>query len=192
MNLSSSVPPEWREARGHPATVLAFRGVFEQQLLVALQRSLDQRLAALQIDRELAETVHDVLVEQVQNIVQHGSPAKRSATAGVPPLPFCLVRQTDPENERSAGTFEISAGNPLATAQLRRMEVLVEELNGMTPEQLRNLFQKTGRSGRLREDNSSQLGLVQMARKSHAPLHVESHSIPEIPELDYFILSVQV
>lgn len=186
MSLNPDIPLEWRSALAHPATVLAFRGVFDQQVLVALQQSLAQRLKTLRIDQERAEAVHDVLVEQIQNIVQHGSAERRSDAAEAPPLPFCLVRQI------GATRFEVSAGNPLATAQLRKMEVQIEELNGMTPEQLRNLFQKTGRSGRLREDNSSQLGLVQMARKSDAPIQIESHSIPELPEMDYFILSVQV
>lgn len=169
--------------------VLAFSGLLDQTILVSLTESLNARLSAMGVPTDRIHTIHEILVEQVQNVLHHSEPAQGTATleSSRHLLPgVCLVRHN------GAKRFEVSTGNIVSAERFGELTDMVEELNGMTPEQLTVLFQSTGKKGRLRPNSSSRLGLVQMARKSSAPLRVDARPCTEDDSYYYFILSVQV
>lgn len=164
-----------------PRVVLAFSGLLDQRILVSLSESLSNRLAALNVSEDRAHAVHEVLVEQVQNVLHHGDPG-----AGGPAAGMCLVLR-----DGDLG-FEVSTGNFVSKPRFRELEQFVEELNGMTPEQLTGRFHATGKQGRMRSDGSSRLGLLQMARKSRSPLRVSGRAFTDDATRYYYILTVQV
>ena len=163
--------------------MLAFSGCFDQKILVALNESLAARLNQAGVPTDKTHLVQEILIEQAQNVLQHSGASGQNA--GVR-RGFCIVKRTG-ENR-----FEISTGNIVPEPKLRRLVESVEELNGMTPEQLTGLFQNTGKNGRLRPNRTSGLGLIQMARKSAAPLRVQTRPADVARAMHYFILTVQV
>jgi hypothetical protein len=165
--------------------VLAFSGLMDQGVLVSLTDSLDARLSRMGVADDRTHGIREVLVEQVQNVLHHREPtAKQGRDDAVSGM--CLVRRTGRQ------VFEVSTGNVVTAERFGELQRAVEELNGMTPEQLTGRFQSIGKQGRLRPDGSSRLGLLQMARKSRAPLRIVGRPIPDDATRSYFILTVQV
>ncbi|MCR9140909.1 MAG: SiaB family protein kinase [bacterium] len=183
--IEHDLPEDFALALGDDSIVLGYKGLLDQRVLVALTESLDARLAAQAVPADRIHTVHEVLVEQVQNVLNHGEHNSGTANDALTPG-MCLVRHD------ASGNFEVSTGNRVSEARYHELQRQVEDLNGMTPEQLTGLFQSTGRQGRLRPDSSSRLGLLQMARKSRTPLRIVGRPLRDDAPGYYFILTVQV
>lgn len=162
-----SLPQFYRELR-EQNIVLAFLGVFSQEIMVECKKILTDRQA---IDRNCLLILTSVFVELTENILKYSTERElrdgRERGVGI-----VVVRETGEQ-------FTVFSGNRAAHGEGSRIKDRCAELNGMGKEQLREAYRQQRRESLKEGASGAGLGLIEIARRSSGPVGCEIEVIDE-------------
>ncbi len=149
-----------RETYNQKDILLCFNGPFSQGLIEEIGNALKHHLQNEAASTSSALDVFAVYIELAQNIreyscVQDYDEMESSAT--------CVV------GRNRAGRYEISAGNVVEPEDAEKICERVRELSQLDKAQLKAIYKERLRAPR-DENESAGLGLIDIARKSSAPM----------------------
>ncbi len=122
-----------------------------------------------------------IMVECVQNVYHHQlkpEPNGKMFESGI------LVSNDD------KGNYRIVSGNYIANNSIDALREKIENMNAMSPEQLRAFYQESLSVAELSEKGGAGLGILDMARKSKMPLEYDFVSVDE--NYSFFILAIAI
>lgn len=161
--------------------ILVYQRDFTQETTKSILATAERNLDASGEDPGIKRKVFNVMVESLQNIVKHSDKIINAGTV-CHTASFLISRESD--------RYSIMSGNLIHKTRVTRLKEILEHINDLDKEGLKDLYKEIIRSNTLSEKGGAGLGFVDMIKKSGEKLHSE---FPEISkEYCLFCLKVNV
>jgi hypothetical protein len=159
--------------------VLSYSGELSQEMMGSLMNTVEQDLIENEPDKKVKKKVFNVLVESLQNLFHHASSISKSET---PKGMVIVVNQTD--------YYAILTGNYIMSNQQAALKKRIEDVNGMTKEELKTEYQRILQNGTLSEKGGAGLGIIDLARRTRE--QIDCKFVDNNSDKIFFSLKVKV
>ncbi len=159
---------------------LVYEGEITHEITKAFTSLAEKKLENEQESSSVQRKVFHVMVECLQNIskhadVDHNSPyAKRG---------IFMIYRTEQE-------YAVITGNMVEKSRQEGLKELLDKINSMTKEELKEMYKKQIREGSLSDKQGAGLGLIDIARKTGEKL--DYHFIDVDDNYVFFILTTHI
>lgn len=154
-----------------------YRGYFSDEVIDHILVLVERQLEFNGESHKIRKKAYNIMVEGLQNITRHQSNAESDVEKiGI----FCLKKI----NNR----YYITTGNQVGNKDVIKLVSMLDKLNGMNKEELRNYYVELLNNGSFSEKGGAGIGLVDMARKSESKLYYNFKSVDT--ENQFFYLKI--
>lgn len=168
----------YKSMKAHEIT-LVYEGEITHQITKAFTSLTESNMAKEEESNTVQKKVFHVMVECLQNISKHadsfGSDDFLFAGRGI-----FMVSKGDIE-------YHVTTGNVIENAKIEELSRILDHINVLDKEGLKQLYKTQMREGRLSEKGGAGLGFIDIARKTGRRLDYHFLSIDE--ETSFFILT---
>jgi len=168
----------YKSMKAHEIT-LVYEGEITHQITKAFTSLTESNMAKEEESNTVQKKVFHVMVECLQNISKHadsfGSDDFLFAGRGI-----FMVSKGDIE-------YHVTTGNVIENAKIDELSRILDHINVLDKEGLKQLYKTQMREGRLSEKGGAGLGFIDIARKTGRKLDYHFLSIDE--ETSFFILT---
>ncbi len=168
----------YKSMKAHEIT-LVYEGEITHQITKAFTSLTESNMAKEEESNTVQKKVFHVMVECLQNISKHadsfGSDDFLFAGRGI-----FMVSKGDVE-------YHVTTGNVIENAKIEELTRILDHINILDKEGLKQLYKTQMREGRLSEKGGAGLGFIDIARKTGRRLEFHFLSIDE--ENSFFILT---
>jgi len=168
----------YKSMKAHEIT-LVYEGEITHQITKAFTSLTESNMAKEEESNTVQKKVFHVMVECLQNISKHadsfGSDDFLFAGRGI-----FMVSKGDIE-------YHVTTGNVIENAKIEELSRILDHINVLDKEGLKQLYKTQMREGRLSEKGGAGLGFIDIARKTGKKLDYHFLSIDE--ETSFFILT---
>jgi len=168
----------YKSMKAHEIT-LVYEGEITHQITKAFTSLTESNMAKEEESNTVQKKVFHVMVECLQNISKHadsfGSDDFLFAGRGI-----FMVSKGDVE-------YHVTTGNVIENAKIEELTRILDSINMLDKEGLKQLYKTQMREGRLSEKGGAGLGFIDIARKTGRRLEYHFLSIDE--ETSFFILT---
>jgi hypothetical protein len=160
---------------------LVYEGEITHQITKAFTSLAENKMDSYSEDANMKKKVFHVMVECLQNLSKHAeeyTAVEGSVYSGNGI--FIVGRLGDDYRD-----YQILTGNAVETSKVPELKALLEKINQLDKEGLKELFKKQMREGSLSEKGGAGLGLIDIARKTGEKLE---YTFIDIDESSSFFL----
>lgn len=162
--------------------ILAYQGDVTQELTKAFSALATDSLEKEQADETVKRRVFHVIVEALQNLSKHSY----DSSTGDPAAPgtglLLLARLDD--------CYLLTTGNAVLKDKKEGLESMLNKINNMNEEELKEYYKKVLRENRLSEKGGAGLGFIDMAKKTKSKIPFQFIDLND--KTDFFIYQVQI
>lgn len=159
--------------------LLSYKGAVSSELLDCLLKLTGDKLHLLEGKKSLRKKVYTIVVEILQNIYHHVDPAFFESD-DMDSIAFVIGKEEE--------TFVIMAGNYVVNSKLDFLKSIIDELNSLTPDELKSRYRAALDRGTFSPKGGAGLGMLYIARKSGGRIEYAVHET----DLDYSFFSLKV
>ncbi|MGM0497035.1 MAG: SiaB family protein kinase [Bacteroidota bacterium] len=171
----------YRSMKAHEIT-LVYEGEITHQITKAFTSLTESNMAKEEESNTVQKKVFHVMVECLQNISKHadtfGSDDYIFAGKGI----FMV--------SKGKQDYHVTTGNVIENRKIEELTSMLEEINSLDKEGLKQLYKTQMREGRLSEKGGAGLGFIDIARKTGNKL--EYHFLPIDETSSFFLLSSSI
>jgi hypothetical protein len=171
----------YRSMKAHEIT-LVYEGEITHQITKAFTSLTESNMAKEEESNTVQKKVFHVMVECLQNISKHadtfGSDDYLFAGRGI----FMVSKGKE--------DYHVTTGNVIENRKIEELTDMLEEINSLDKEGLKQLYKKQMREGRLSDKGGAGLGFIDIARKTGNKL--EYHFLPIDETSSFFLLSSSI
>jgi len=166
--------------------ILSFKGHITKELMSSVYQIIDSRLDAIDEHPKKKKKVYNILVESLQNIYHHMDELQQEEDpehSTSRDAMFMIVRGED-------GIYKIHTGNYVLKSKCDLLQTRIDEINGMSPEELRAHYVDRLNTTELSAKGGAGLGIIDIARKSGNKLGYSFNPVSE--KFSFFSLIVSI
>lgn len=165
--------------------MLSFKGDITSELMTSILHIMESRLDNMNEEPKVKKKVYNVLVECLQNLYHH-----------IDEVPDVHVEKNN--SGRSAifmigigkQNYSIVTGNYMITEKVASFKERLERINGMSAEELKNLYKEILNNDQLSQKGGGGLGMIDIARKTGQKLNFNFVEIND--KYSFFSLNIKV
>jgi hypothetical protein len=161
---------------------LVYEGKVTHQITKAFIALAEAQMEENEEASRVQRTVFHVMVECLQNISRHADEfeTEESAYSG---RGIFMVSNTDQ-------AYCITTGNAIVNEKIPGLGEMLEEINALDEGELKNLYMKQMREGRLSDKGGAGLGFIDIRRKTGERL--DYHFLPVSDKISFFLLTTLI
>lgn len=171
----------YKSMKAHEIT-LVYEGEITHQITKAFTSLAESNMEKEDEPGSIQRKVFHVMVECLQNISKHAENISSSnylfSGRGI----FLVSKN---ENE-----YSITTGNAIDNDKIEELTQLLDTINKMSKEELKELYKKQIKEGRLSEKGGAGLGFIDIKRKTGREL--EYHFLPISENTSFFLLTSKI
>ncbi len=166
------------------AIVMSYKGAASGKLLDSIITVAQAKLTEIELKRSVKKRVFGVLVEVLQNIHHHfnNSNVHVHSQNGEDSIMFVFAKKD--------GNYSVTTGNYIADSEILPLKTRLEEINSMTPDQVKEKYREILKTGEISAKGGAGLGIIDIARKSGSKLQYEFRKHND--NLSFFSLTVTI
>ncbi len=168
----------YKSMKAHEIT-LVYEGEITHQITKAFTSLTESNMAKDDEPGTVQRKVFHVMVECLQNISKHADDFTSSdfmfSGRGI-----FLVSKGDNE-------YSVTTGNAVDNDRIEELTNMLESINRMNKDELKDLYKKQMKEGRLSEKGGAGLGFIDIKRKTGRDL--EYHFLPISDDTSFFLLT---
>jgi hypothetical protein len=168
----------YKSMKAHEIT-LVYEGEITHQITKAFTSLTESNMAKEDEPATVQRKVFHVMVECLQNISKHADDFTSSdflfSGRGI-----FLVSKGDNE-------YSVTTGNAVDNDRIEELTEMLESINKMNKEELKDLYKKQMKEGRLSDKGGAGLGFIDIKRKTGRDL--EYHFLPISDDTSFFLLT---
>ncbi|MBK8806679.1 MAG: hypothetical protein IPO21_08550 [Bacteroidales bacterium] len=160
---------------------LVYQGEITHQITKAFTSLTESNMALEEESNSVQKKVFHVMVECLQNISKHADPLSNEVSTvgrGV----FLVAKDKD--------EYLVTTGNVITKEKQAGLSEILERINGMDKEGLKDLYKQQIREGRLSDKGGAGLGFIDIVRKTGRNLEFNFLEIDE--KHAFFILTSKI
>lgn len=168
---------------------LVYEGEITHQITKAFTSLAENKMDSYSEDTSMKKKVFHVMVECLQNLSKHAEEYDTNVgvSSGYSGNGIFIVGRLGEENNQE---YHVITGNAVDNAKVPELKALLEKINQLDKDGLKELFKKQMREGSLSEKGGAGLGLIDIARKTGEKL--EYHFIEVDPSTSFFLLRTKI
>lgn len=168
---------------------LVYEGEITHQITKAFTSLAENKMDSYSEDTSMKKKVFHVMVECLQNLSKHAEEYDTNVgvNSGYSGNGIFIVGRLGEENNQE---YHVITGNAVDNAKVPELKALLEKINQLDKDGLKELFKKQMREGSLSEKGGAGLGLIDIARKTGEKL--EYHFIEVDPSTSFFLLRTKI
>lgn len=170
---------KWLTERG---IIFSFAGYLSEEMLTTLGNALKTRMALAETDSNVAKRVFSVFVEQVQNIIRYSS--ERVSSDAPPRLMSSGIVSVGHE----ADGFFVTCGNVVSGEAVEVLRARLEHLASLDRDQIKAFYREKLREPPEAESQGASIGLIEIARRSSAPIDFDITWTDEAHSHAFFVI----
>lgn len=164
---------------------LVYEGEITHQITKAFTSLAETNMDKLSEDTAVKKKVFHVMVECLQNLSKHAEEFEPSSGSYSGNGIF-IVGKLGEEN----GDYHIITGNSVDNSKVDDLKALLDKINELDRDGLKELFKKQMREGSLSEKGGAGLGLIDIARKTGEKLEYHFHQLDD--NNSFFLLRTRI
>jgi len=141
--------------------MLTFKGEVTFDLINSMLKIIESRLDMIEGDLKTRKKVYNVLVECLQNLVHHIDTIDPGEDASPYLSKTALLMITT-----SSDGYHVVTGNYILNDKIDKLKDWLDEINSVSPEELRELYKQILNNEKFSEKGTAGLGFIDIARKS--------------------------
>lgn len=157
---------------------LVYEGKITHQITKAFVSIAEAQMEEDQEAIRVQKTIFHVMVECLQNISRHADDHESANIFSGKGI-FMVSKNSD--------NYCVTTGNAILNEKIAALKEMIDEVNKLDESQLRNLYMKQMREGRLSEKGGAGLGFIDIRRKTGKKL--EYHFLPVSDKISFFMLT---
>ena len=161
---------------------LVYEGKVTHQITKAFialaEAQMEEHEEALKVQR----TVFHVMVESLQNISRHADEFE-SLESPYSGKGLFMVSYTDE-------AYCVTTGNAIMNDKILELKEMLEEVNAHSKEELKDMYMKQMKEGRLSDKGGAGLGFIDIRRKTGEKL--DFHFLPITDKISFFLLTTLI
>ncbi len=163
-----------KEMRNYKFT-LVYEGEITHQITKAFTSLAENRMDSYSEDASMKKKVFHVMVECLQNLSKHAEEHSALGDSLYSGNGIFIVGRLGDDNQ----DYHIMTGNAVENSKVTDLKALLEKINQLDKDGLKELFKKQMREGSLSEKGGAGLGLIDIARKTGEKLEYKFIDIDE-------------
>lgn len=166
---------------------LVYEGEITHQITKAFTSLAENKMDSYSEDTPMKRKVFHVMVECLQNLSKHAEEFETETlgTVGGNNGIFIVGRLGDDNQD-----YQIMTGNAVDNQKVPELKALLEKINQLDKDGLKELFKKKMREGSLSEKGGAGLGLIDIARKTGEKLEYNFEEIDN--KTSFFLLRTKI
>jgi hypothetical protein len=160
---------------------LVYEGKITHQITKAFVSLAEAQMEEDQEAIRVQRTVFHVMVECLQNISRHADDHESTNVFSGKGI-FMVSKDTD--------IYFVTTGNAIINEKIAALKKMIDEVNELNESELRNLYMKQMREGRLSEKGGAGLGFIDIRRKTGNKL--EYQFLPVSEKISFFMLTTTI
>lgn len=168
----------YKSMKAHEIT-LVYEGEITHQITKAFTSLTESNMAKDDEPNLVQKKVFHVMVECLQNISKH---AEEFSTNDYLFSGRGIFLVSKGENE-----YSVTTGNAVDNEKIPELKTLLDRINQLDKEELKEMYKKQMKEGRLSEKGGAGLGFIDIKRKTGRDL--EYHFLPITEDTSFFLLT---
>ena len=160
---------------------LVYDGEITHQITKAFTSLAESKMDSYSEDSSIKRKVFHVMVECLQNLSKHAEEYEFKDVRGKYGNGIFIVGKIGKEEKE----YQVITGNAVEKNRVPELRALLEKINQLDKEGLKELFKKQMREGSLSEKGGAGLGLIDIARKTGEKLE---YHFTEMDKNNYFFI----
>lgn len=166
---------------------LVYEGEITHQITKAFTSLAENKMDSYSEDISMKKKVFHVMVECLQNLSKHSEEHELRGKAGDSSgNGIFIVGRLGDNNEE----YHVITGNPVDKGRVPELKSLLEKINQLDKNGLKELFKKQMREGSLSDKGGAGLGLIDIARKTGEKLEYHFQDIDDASS--FFLLRTKI
>ncbi|MFP4289034.1 MAG: SiaB family protein kinase [Bacteroidota bacterium] len=141
---------------------LVYEGEITHQITKAFTSLAENKMDSYSEDASMKKKVFHVMVECLQNLSKHAEEYESAEGKGFVGNGIFIVGRLGEDN----ANYHVMTGNAVENNKVGDLKALLEKINQLDKDGLKELFKKQMREGSLSEKGGAGLGLIDIARKT--------------------------
>lgn len=163
--------------------MLSFKGDMSTDLLTSILQLIENKLDRFGESPKIKRRMFNILVECLQNLYHHIDAPPRTLDGKQRASVIVMIA-------KNLNGYSIITGNYVLNDNAEALKKRLEEINGMTAEEVKQLYKSVLADGKMSDKGGGGLGMIDIARKSGGKL--DYGFIPFDDGSTFFSLNVQV
>ncbi len=159
---------------------LVYFGEFSHEITKMFTSMAETDMEKNSEERSVQRRVYHVMVETLQNMNKHSDDLKDDASVGGGM--FIIGKKND--------VYYVITSNKVKREHKENLEMALNTVNNATLEELKDMYKKQIKEGRISEKGGAGLGLIDIARKTEEPLEYQFLQLDQ--DSFFFILKVEI
>jgi len=164
--------------------LLSFKGDITAELLTSILQIIESKMDNMQEEPKLRKKVYIVLVELLQNLYHHMDDPSLEEAAGE--MARTAIFMIGKENNH----YNVITGNYIKNDRVPILKKKMDEINSLTPEEVKEHYKRTLNNGQISEKGGGGLGMIDIARRTGKPLFYDFAPINDA--FSFFTLNVVI
>jgi len=162
--------------------MLSFKGEMSTELLTSILQIIENKLDRFGEPPRIKKRMFNIMVECLQNLHHHLSRPDVTRDKEIPSVIIMVAKNVT--------GYSIITGNFIEENEVDQLKGRLEEINGMTKEEIKAMYKTVLANGKMSEKGGGGLGMIDIARKSGEKL--DFGFIPFDNNKSFFSLNVKV
>ncbi|MFW5758973.1 MAG: SiaB family protein kinase [Bacteroidota bacterium] len=141
---------------------LVYEGEITHQITKAFTSLAENKMDSYSEDASMKKKVFHVMVECLQNLSKHAEEYESYTGKGFVGNGIFIVGRLGEDN----ADYHVMTGNAVENSKVGDLKALLEKINQLDKDGLKELFKKQMREGSLSDKGGAGLGLIDIARKT--------------------------
>ncbi len=165
---------------------LVYDGEITHQITKAFTSLAESKMNSYSEDSSVKRKVFHVMVECLQNLSKHAEAYEYKGNKGRYSNGIFIVGKIGKEQNE----YQVITGNAVDKSRVPELKALLEKINQLDKEGLKELFKKQMREGSVSDKGGAGLGLIDIARKTGEKL--DYHFVDMDEDNRFFILRTKI
>lgn len=158
---------EFYEQLDRENIVLSFRGAVTPELMTAILEIVEGKMDRFNEPPRLRKKLFNIMVECIQNLYHHNAISNSTKKDELADSSVLLIFAKNPTG------YTIITGNYMHTREVDQLQQRLEEINDLTPSELKERYREVLNDGKRSSKGGGGLGMIDIARRSGKKLNFE-------------------
>lgn len=162
----------FHDAAKRNGVILSFGGDLSENVLFSLGEVLKLRMRQEETDASVAKRVFSIFVEQAQNVIRYSADRVTAAEAEQARVSGGVIVVGS-----EGGRFFVVCGNEVGRSDVPRLRQRLDHIVGLSADELKRFYRDKLRQAPDEGSLGGSLGLIEIARRSSAPVEYDFQEI---------------
>lgn len=177
---------DFHKEMGNNNFTLVYEGEITHQITKAFTSLAENNMDRISEDLSVKKKVFHVMVECLQNLSKHSEDNEGGGLGNNSGNGIFVVGRLGENNE----DYQVITGNPIENDKIPDLKELLDKINQLDKEGLKEFYKKQMREGSLSDKGGAGLGLIDIARKTGEKLDYQFEVIDDATH--FFLLRTKI